>query len=41
MKRAEGGAYAELSAPATALLAFAIYAVGLMFARREWFFAAE
>jgi purine-cytosine permease-like protein len=36
-----GGGYAELSAPATALLAFAIYAVGLMFARREWFFAAE
>ncbi|MBP8265025.1 MAG: allantoin permease [Zoogloea sp.] len=35
-----GGGYAELSAPVTALIAFAIYASGLMVAKREWFFAA-
>jgi hypothetical protein len=35
-----GGAYAELSAPATAVLAFSIYAVGLMQARRSWFLVA-
>ncbi|MFC3073425.1 purine-cytosine permease family protein [Shinella pollutisoli] len=35
-----GGAYAELSAPATAVVAFAIYAAGLTQARRSWFLAA-
>ena len=35
-----GGAYAELSAPATAVIAFAIYATGLTQARRSWFLAA-
>ena len=35
-----GGAYAELSAPATAVIAFVIYAAGLTQARRSWFLAA-
>ncbi len=35
-----GGAYAELSAPATAIIAFVIYAAGLSQARRSWFLAA-
>lgn len=33
-----GGAYADFSAPATAVVAFSVYAAGLTFARREWFF---
>lgn len=36
-----GGAYAELSAPATAVAAFCIYTVGLSFARRSWFLVAD
>jgi purine-cytosine permease-like protein len=36
-----GGAYAELSAPATAVIAFCIYAVGLTQAKRSWFLAAS
>lgn len=35
-----GGTYAEASAPATAIIAFVIYAAGLRGARRSWFFAA-
>ncbi|MBA3042437.1 MAG: allantoin permease, partial [Rhizobiaceae bacterium] len=35
-----GGGYAELSAPATAVIAFCIYAAGLTQARRSWFLAA-
>ncbi|KAB2674733.1 purine-cytosine permease family protein [Brucella tritici] len=35
-----GGSYADFSAPATAVVAFAIYAAGLRSARRSWFFAA-
>lgn len=36
-----GGAYAELSAPATAVIAFCIYAVGLTQAKRSWFLATS
>ncbi len=32
-----GGAYAEFSAPATAVASFSLYAAGLTVARREWF----
>lgn len=35
-----GGTYAEASAPATAVIAFVIYAAGLRSAKRSWFFAA-
>ncbi len=35
-----GGAYTELSAPATAVVGFCIYAVGLNSAKREWFLTA-
>jgi len=35
-----GGGYAELSAPATAVIAFSIYAAGLTQARRSWFLVA-
>ena len=35
-----GGAYADMSAPATAIVSFAIYAVGLRRAKRSWFFVA-
>ncbi len=35
-----GGTYAELSAPATAIIAFVIYGAGLSQARRSWFLAA-
>ena len=34
-----GGLYAELSAPATAVVGFVIYALGLRAAKRSWFFA--
>ncbi|MGO4450397.1 cytosine permease [Phyllobacterium sp. TAF24] len=36
-----GGSFADLSAPATAGIAFGIYAVGLTFAKREWFLSAR
>lgn len=32
-----GGFYADLSAPATAIIAFGMYAIGLTVAKREWF----
>lgn len=41
MLHSVGGAYAELSAPATAIAAFALYSAGLTVAKRSWFLVSE